>query len=166
MTSLCGTAGMCGSVILAAAQGVLRGKCIKKRHLHRRKPYVIPHFHCKMRQYLNSMQEEEMLSPPPKSPPACVTTMLLGRLISTAFLKMVTSFWITLYRDKFYFFDRFNSSALHGYRCTTGCGAHTNFAGESACLTADNIRNEAVTTHRSQEALEMLSLYMQIIFRN
>jgi hypothetical protein len=40
--------------------------------------------------------------------------------------------------------------------------AHTNFAVESACLTADNVWNEAVTIHRSQEVLKMLSLYMEI----
>jgi hypothetical protein len=34
---------------------------------------------------------------------------------------------------------------------------HTNFADESACLTADNVRNEVVTIHKSQEVLEMLS---------
>jgi hypothetical protein len=57
-------------------------------------------------------------------------------------------------REDFYFDDR-----LHGDRCTAGCGAHTNFADESACLKADNVRNEVVTIHRSQEMLKMLSLY-------
>jgi hypothetical protein len=50
-------------------------------------------------------------------------------------------------------------SALHGDQCTAGCEAHTNFADESACLTADNVRNEVVTIHRSQEVLKMLSFY-------
>jgi hypothetical protein len=35
-----------------------------------------------------------------------------------------------------------------------------NFADESACLMADNFRNEVVSIHRSQEALKMLSFYM------
>jgi hypothetical protein len=39
------------------------------------------------------------------------------------------------------------------------CEAHTNFADESACLTADNVRNEVATIHRSQEVLKVLSLY-------
>jgi hypothetical protein len=33
------------------------------------------------------------------------------------------------------------------------------FADESACLTANNVQNEVVTSHRSQEVLKMLSLY-------
>jgi hypothetical protein len=45
------------------------------------------------------------------------------------------------------------------------CEAHTNFANESACLTADNVQNEVITIHRSQEVLKLLSLYTQI-FQN
>jgi hypothetical protein len=63
------------------------------------------------------------------------------------------------YREDFYFVDRFHGSAHHGDRCTAGCEAHTNFADESACLLADNVRNDVVTIHRSQEVLKMLSLY-------
>jgi hypothetical protein len=63
------------------------------------------------------------------------------------------------YRENFCFVDRLHGSAPHGDRCTAGCEAHTNFADESACLTADNVRNEVVTIHRSQEVLKMLSLY-------
>jgi hypothetical protein len=37
--------------------------------------------------------------------------------------------------------------------------ARTNFADESVCLLPDNVRNEVVTIHRSQEVLKMLSLY-------
>jgi hypothetical protein len=37
-----------------------------------------------------------------------------------------------------------------------------NFADESACLTADNVHNEFVTIHRSQEMLKMLSPYTDI----
>jgi hypothetical protein len=35
-----------------------------------------------------------------------------------------------------------HSSALHINQCTFGCGAHTNFIDESACLMADNVWNE------------------------
>jgi hypothetical protein len=54
------------------------------------------------------------------------------------------------YREDFYFADLFHGSALHGDRYTVGCEAHTNFADESACLTADNVRKEVVkfTDHR------------------
>jgi hypothetical protein len=38
------------------------------------------------------------------------------------------------------------------------------FADESACVTADSVRNEVVTIHRSQEALKLLSLYTYISF--
>jgi hypothetical protein len=64
-----------------------------------------------------------------------------------------------LYREDFYFVDQFHGSALHSDWCTASCKAHTNFASESACLMADNIRTEVVTIHRSQEVLKMLSLY-------
>jgi hypothetical protein len=49
--------------------------------------------------------------------------------------------WVSIHidREDFYFVDRFHGSALHGDRCSA---AHTNFADESACLTADDIRNE------------------------
>jgi hypothetical protein len=39
-----------------------------------------------------------------------------------------------------------------------------NFADESACLTADNIQNEVVTSHRSQEVLKMLSSVHKVLF--
>jgi hypothetical protein len=45
-----------------------------------------------------------------------------------------------------------------------GCEGKTNSADESACLTAKNVHNEVVTIHRSQEVLEMLSLYTLISF--
>jgi hypothetical protein len=64
-----------------------------------------------------------------------------------------------MYGEGVYFADRFHSSALHGYRCIIGREVHMNFADESACLTADNVRNEVVTIHRSQVVLKMLSLY-------
>jgi hypothetical protein len=41
------------------------------------------------------------------------------------------------------------------------CKTHTNFVYESACLVAENIRCEAVSIHRQQVALKMLSLYME-----
>jgi hypothetical protein len=46
------------------------------------------------------------------------------------------------------------------------CEAHTNFANESAFLVADNICNEVVTIHRSQEVLKMLFFLHIDIFRN
>jgi hypothetical protein len=52
---------------------------------------------------------------------------------------------------------RVHGSALHGDRCTAGREAHANFADESACLMADNIRYEVFTIHRSQEVLKMPS---------
>jgi hypothetical protein len=64
-----------------------------------------------------------------------------------------------LYREDFYFVDRFHGSALHGDRGAASREEHTNFADESACLTTDNVRNEVVTIHRSQEMLKILSLY-------
>jgi hypothetical protein len=45
-----------------------------------------------------------------------------------------------IYREDFYFADRFHGSALHGDRCTAGCEEHTNSVNESACLTTDNVR--------------------------
>jgi hypothetical protein len=54
-----------------------------------------------------------------------------------------------MYRENFCFVHRFHGSTLHGDRFTAGCEAHTNFADESACLKADNFRNEVVTIHRS-----------------
>jgi hypothetical protein len=47
-----------------------------------------------------------------------------------------------IYREDFYLVDRFNCSALHGGGCAACCEEHTNFADESACLTADNVQNE------------------------
>jgi hypothetical protein len=63
-----------------------------------------------------------------------------------------------MYIEDVYFVDRPHGSAIHGSRCTAGCEAHTYFADESACLTADDVRNEAVTIHRTQ-VLKMLPLY-------
>jgi hypothetical protein len=62
-----------------------------------------------------------------------------------------------IYREDFYFVDRFHGSALHGNQCTASCEAHTNFADESACLMASNFQKEVVTVHRWQEVLKMLS---------
>jgi hypothetical protein len=63
------------------------------------------------------------------------------------------------YRDDFYFVGRFHGSALHGYRGAVCCETHTNFADESACLTADYVRNDVVAIHRLQEVLKMLSIH-------
>jgi hypothetical protein len=46
------------------------------------------------------------------------------------------------------------------------CEAHTNFADESACLTADNVRNEVATIHRSQVVLILPSCLHVDIFSN
>jgi hypothetical protein len=60
-----------------------------------------------------------------------------------------------LYREDFYFVDWFHSSALHSNQCAACCEAHVNFADESACLMADNVRNEVLTSaHRTQEVLK------------
>jgi hypothetical protein len=68
-----------------------------------------------------------------------------------------------IYREDFYFLDRFDGSALHGNRGVACREAQTNFADESACLTADTVRNEVVAIHRSQEVSKMLSLYVYIL---
>jgi hypothetical protein len=70
------------------------------------------------------------------------------------------------YREYLYCVGRALDSALHGDRCAACREMHTNFADESACLTADNVRNEVVTIHRSQEVLKMLSSLHIDIFRN
>jgi hypothetical protein len=49
-------------------------------------------------------------------------------------------------------------------RCTAGGKAHANFVNESACLMVDNIQNELVTIHRSQDVLKMLSYLHVDIF--
>jgi hypothetical protein len=46
------------------------------------------------------------------------------------------------YREDFYFVEGSHGYAVHGDRCIAGCKAHTNFVNESACLMADNVRNE------------------------
>jgi hypothetical protein len=67
-----------------------------------------------------------------------------------------------MYREYFYSPDQEHCS-------TPVCRfpqAHTNFVDESACLTADNVRNEITTTDKSQEVLKMLSSLHVDIFRN
>jgi hypothetical protein len=59
-----------------------------------------------------------------------------------------------------------NIFALHGGRYAACCEAHTNFADESASLKADNVRNEVVIIHESQEVLKTLSSLHANIFRN
>jgi hypothetical protein len=46
------------------------------------------------------------------------------------------------YREDFYFVEGSYCSAVHGDWCTVGCKTRMNFANESACLMADNIRSE------------------------
>jgi hypothetical protein len=48
-----------------------------------------------------------------------------------------------------------STALFHGDLSTAGFEEHTDFSDESACLTADNIRNEVVTIHRSQEVLKI-----------
>jgi hypothetical protein len=69
--------------------------------------------------------------------------------------------YIRTYKQKedFYSVDQFHDSALHddvGAACRE---EHTDFADESACLTAGNIKHEIVIIHRSQGMLKTLSLY-------
>jgi hypothetical protein len=63
------------------------------------------------------------------------------------------------YKEDFYYVDRFHGFAIHGDRCTAGCEEHTNFADESICLFPDNVRNDVLTIHTTQEVLKTLSLY-------
>jgi hypothetical protein len=51
----------------------------------------------------------------------------------------------------------FLSNTALQFTVTGALPAHANFAVESACLMADNIRNEVVTIHRSQVVFKMLS---------
>jgi hypothetical protein len=71
-----------------------------------------------------------------------------------------------MWREDFYFADRFHDSALHGDRSAACREAHTHFADESAFLTADSVRNEVVTIHTPQEVLKMQSSPAVDIFRN
>jgi hypothetical protein len=41
-----------------------------------------------------------------------------------------------------------------------GVGAHTNFADESACLTADNVRNEIVNNSQTTGSVENAVLFI------
>jgi hypothetical protein len=69
-------------------------------------------------------------------------------------------------KEYFYYVDRVHGSALHGGRCAACREAHTNFADESACLTANNFRNKVITIHRSQEASKLLSSLHLDMLRN
>jgi hypothetical protein len=64
------------------------------------------------------------------------------------------------YKEDYYFVDWFHSSPLHNDQDPASNKAYMNFVNKSECVTADNVRNEVVTIHRSQEVLKMLSLYM------
>jgi hypothetical protein len=63
------------------------------------------------------------------------------------------------YWDDFLFVAWFQGSELHGGWCAVCYEAQTNFADESAGLTADNVRNEVITIRRSQNVFKMLSFY-------
>jgi hypothetical protein len=63
--------------------------------------------------------------------------------------------------------DRAHGCALHDGRCAACRESHTNFADESAYLSAGDAWNEVVTIHRSQEVLKILSsLHAGIFFCN
>jgi hypothetical protein len=62
--------------------------------------------------------------------------------------------------------DWVHDSELRGGWCAAYHEEHMKFADESACLTADNVWNETVAFHRSQEVLKMLSSLHLDIFRN
>jgi hypothetical protein len=64
----------------------------------------------------------------------------------------------------FYLVDRFHGFALHGDRGPACRQAHTNFADESMCLAAGNLRNEVVAIHKLQEMLQIPPLYTYITF--
>jgi hypothetical protein len=64
---------------------------------------------------------------------------------------------LVFYREYLYCADQVHGSALHGDQCAACHEAHVNFTDEWACLTADNVWSAAVTIHRSQEVLKMLS---------
>jgi hypothetical protein len=55
-----------------------------------------------------------------------------------------------------------HGSARQGDRCTAGREAHANLADESGCLMADNVWNEVVTVHKSQEVFKMSCLHLEI----
>jgi hypothetical protein len=56
-----------------------------------------------------------------------------------------------------------HGSALHSNWCTISCKADTDFADESMCLLADNIKTEVLRIHRSQKVLKMLSVNCGLI---
>jgi hypothetical protein len=63
---------------------------------------------------------------------------------------------LVIYREVLTFVDRF--TALR-FTATGAPTAYTNFDDESICLFADNVRNELVTVHRTQEMLKILPIY-------
>jgi hypothetical protein len=71
----------------------------------------------------------------------------------------------TVYANTERIFTHLTSSRLCAYRRPLHRRPRAcEFADESACLTADNIRNEVVTIHRSQEVFKMLSYLHVDIF--
>jgi hypothetical protein len=72
-------------------------------------------------------------------------------LFSLFLIIFLTKLFQVMYREVFYFVDRFHGSVFYGDWCTAGCEAHTNIADELVCLTADNVQNEVVRIHRSQK---------------
>jgi hypothetical protein len=72
-----------------------------------------------------------------------------------SFFFLFVSFWsvtLTNYKDK-------TTPSSVTIEVFTASKSGEDKADESACLMADNTRNEVITIHRSQEMLKMLSLY-------
>jgi hypothetical protein len=77
--------------------------------------------------------------------------MIIYIIIQGGFLVCGPGPWLCVSRDSW---------------CTACSEVHMNFANESASLMADNVWNEVVTIHRSQEVLKILSSVHVDIFRN
>jgi hypothetical protein len=71
-----------------------------------------------------------------------------------------------LYREDFYFVDRFHGYALHSDQYTAGREAHTDFADESVHLTTNNIWNEIVNNSQITGGAENAVLLDVDFFRN
>jgi hypothetical protein len=77
-------------------------------------------------------------------------------------VRIVSFIKITIIQGGSYLCWSVHDLALHDDLCTACCEEHTNFANGSACLIADNVRNEgkflpSFTDHR--RCWKLLSLY-------
>jgi hypothetical protein len=59
------------------------------------------------------------------------------------------------------FVDQFAALSFTPTGALSDCEVHMNFGHESICLLADTVRNQVFTLHRSQEMLQVPSLYAQ-----